>query len=139
MSIESRTFRKEMATAWSVPALLFVMLPSSVMLFAAPSVLNGLMGMLLSIGALLAPAFVVGLALAPWAGRRVPTTKIPAFVMAALAASTSAGVMGALAQSPAATAFVALFALPASLIGALLFIGACERASPLQASDIGTA
>ena len=137
MSIGSRTFRKEMATAWSVPALLFVVLPSSVMLFAAPTVLDGLKGMLLSISALLAPAFVVGLALAPWAGRRVPTTKVPAFVMAGLAAITSAGVMGSLAQSPATTAFVALFALPASLIGALLFIGACERAGPLRASDSG--
>ena len=74
MSIESQTFRKQMATAWSVPALLFVVLPSTVMLFAAPSVLDGLKGMLLSISALLAPAFGVGLALAPWAGRRVPTT-----------------------------------------------------------------
>jgi hypothetical protein len=129
------TFRKEMAMAWAFPALLFVVLPSSVVLFAAPSFLTGLWGLLLAIGTLLAPAFLVGLALAPWAGRQVGRTKAPAFAMAAVAASTSAAAAGAVAHSIAAAAFVALFALPASLFGALFFIGACERTRPLEASN----
>jgi len=129
------TFRKEMATAWAFPALLFVVLPSFIALFAAPSFLTAVRGMLLSIGTLLAPAFLVGFALAPWAGRQVAITKAPAFAMAAVAAISSAAVAGAIGQSMAAAAFVALFALPASLFGALFFIGACERARPLEASN----
>ena len=121
------TFRKEMAKAWSIPAALFVLLPGLATLFAAPSGLRAFIGLLLSTGTLLAPAFLLGFALAPWAGRQVATTKAPAFTTAAASASASAAFIGLLSQSWATTAFVAFFALPASLIGALLFIGACEQ------------
>jgi len=87
---------------------------------------------LLSVGMLLASVFLVGFAWAPWAGRRVGTTKVPSFIMAAAAALSSAAILGVLSQSLATTAFIAFFALPASLIGALIFIGACERARTLQ-------
>ena len=131
------TFRKEMAKAWSVAAMLFVLLPILAMIFAAPTGSRPLMGLLLSVGTLLAPVFLVGFVLAPWAGRQVGTTKAPAFAMAAAAAITSAATIGVFSQSWATTAFVALFALPGSLIGALLFIAACERVGPFGPTTSG--
>ena len=130
-------FRKEMLKAWFFPAGLFVLLPSFVMLFAGPSGPRAFLGWLLSVATLLVPAFLVGFVLAPWAGRQVRTTKAPCFAMAAAAAIASAAVIGVLSQSLATSASVAFFALPASVIGALLFIGACERAGSLDSPSGG--
>ena len=128
----SPTFRKEMMKAWSLPAALFVVLPSLATLLSAPFGPRALIGLLLSVATVLAPAFLVGLVLAPWAGRQVRTTKTPAFAMAAAAAISSAATLGVLSQSLAITAFIAFFAPPASVIGALIFIGACERVETPQ-------
>ena len=133
----SPTFRKEMIKAWSFPALVFVLTPSLAILFGAPSATTASAGLLLSVMTLLVPAFLVGFALAPWAGRQVRTTKGPAFAMAAVAALSSAAILGLVSQSLATAAFIALFALPASLIGALMFIGACERAITLASTTSG--
>jgi cation transport ATPase len=130
----NQTFRTEMTKAWSFPASLFVLLPCLATLFSAPSGPRALVELLLSVATLLAPAFLVGFALAPWAGRQVRTTKAPAFTMAVAAAIASAVVIGVFSLSFAIAAIVAFFALPTSFIGALLFIGACERAGSLSPS-----
>ena len=55
--------------------------------------------------------------------------------VAVAAAFASAVVIGVFSHSFAIAAVVAFFALPTSFIGALLFIGACERAGSLGSTS----
>ncbi|TWT17017.1 hypothetical protein FQY83_17510 [Luteimonas marina] len=136
MAISS--FRREVLKAFSFPVVLFVALPFIVTMFSAPLSFSNVVHALLILLALLVPLYLTGFMLAPWAGRRLPATKAPAFLMstaAALASAVSLSVLVALSGSPSlsfSTAVIfAFFALPASVLGALLFIGGCAR---LQAS-----
>ena len=127
-------YRKAMFVAFSFPAALFVVLPFAFVLFSAPLDFVDFVVRLGTLVALLMPIYVTGILLAPWAGRRTLTTKGPAFLMAAAAALSSAVVAGtvtafsgSLELAFSTAAIIAFFALPASLLGALLFIGGCER------------
>jgi hypothetical protein len=126
--------QREMLKAFSFPVALFLALPFLVMLVLAYQGLGNFAEGLLFLLLLIAPIYITGLLLSPWAGRHLPGAKSPAFVMSTAAASASAiplGVLAAISGGPALSlttaAIFLLFALPASLLGALLFIGGCER------------
>lgn len=133
MAISS--FQREMLKAFSFPVALFLALPFSVLLLFAPQDLGNIVETLQFLLALVAPIYITGFVLAPWAGRHLPTSKGPAFVMSTAAAIAFAATLGGLsflsgggaALSFITVAIVSFFALPASLLGALLFIGGCER------------
>ena len=78
-------YRKAMFSAFSVPVALFLVLPFATLLLLAPQNLENLVSALGTLAALLGPLYLVGFWLAPWSGRRVQTTKVPAFLMAAAA------------------------------------------------------
>lgn len=128
-------FQREMLKAFSYPAVLFLALPFFVLLFWGSRDLGSIAEGLLDLLVLLAPLYITGFVLAPWAGRHLPGSKGPAFFMsiaAAIASAASLGGLTAFFSGSAGFAFTtaaifALFALPASLLGALLFIGGCER------------
>lgn len=127
-------YRRAMFIAFSVPAGLFLVLPFAVVLLIAPWSGGNLMLGLLTLAALLLPVYVVGYLLSPWSGSRVNSTKAPAFLMAAAASLGSALAAGALSAASGSfdlslgnTLIFAFFALPASVLGALLFIGSCQR------------
>ena len=127
-------YRQAMFFAFSLPVALFVLFPFAVVLLAGPRESSQLVDGMGALLGLLLPIYSVGLLLAPWAGRRIETKKGPAFLMAAAAALSPAILFTALAAIPGnlglslgAAGFFAFFALPASVLGALLFIGTCER------------
>jgi hypothetical protein len=132
-------FRREMLIAYSFPVGVFLLLPYLLALGfrGGDLLLGGLLYLLL----LLAPVLLVGYVLAPWAGRRLDASKIPAFMTGALAAlvpllvlASTAALDGDPSTLPGIVLMWSLFALPASLLGTLLFIGACQR---LRASGQG--
>ena len=127
-------YRQAMLQAFSFPVGLFVIFPFSLILLFGPRESGYVIELLFALAALLAPFYLTGLLLAPWAGRRIETTKAPAFLMAsasalspAVALVIAAAFSGSMSLALGTAAFFALFALPASVLGALLFIGACER------------
>ncbi|MGY4514631.1 energy-converting hydrogenase Eha subunit G [Lysobacter sp. HA18] len=126
-------YRGVMFRAFSVPAGLFLLLLLTVVLCFGPGNAASLAGLVGTLLGLLGPLFLSGFLLAPWAGQRLPVSKGPAFAMAAAAALASAAGAAVMAGSSGLgySLFIAgvfvFFALPASLIGALLFVGGCER------------
>ena len=125
-------FRRKAFRAWLLPVGLFLVAPYLfvVVVSGADRMLDALLFLLL----LLLPIAATGCLLAPWAGRNVPVSKGPAFIASAIAAVspalvpfTDAAIGGSWRLGFGVVTFWALFALPASVIGALLFIGACER------------
>ena len=127
-------YRQAMLQAFSFPLGLFVIFAFSLILFFGPCESGHVIELLFALAALLAPLYLTGLLLAPWAGRRIETTKGPAFLMAsasalcpAVALGIAAAFSGGISLALGTAAFFALFALPASVLGAILFIGACER------------
>ena len=132
MAISS--FQREMLKAFSFTVVLFLALPYVVVLLLAPLDFTKLTEGLLLLLALLMPLYITGFVLAPWAGRHLPANKAPAFLMSTAAALSSAASLGglvafsgSLALSFSIAAIFTFFAIPASLLGALLFIGGCER------------
>jgi hypothetical protein len=133
----SRSFRREMLVAYMFPVGLFLVLPYA--LVAAIDGFGQLFRALVFLPVLVAPIAVVGYVLAPWAGRNVATSKAPAFIMGALAAVAPSVVaasaillQGAWGYGFIVVAAWAFFAVPASVLGSLLFIGACERSLSSQ-------
>lgn len=129
-----RSYRQAMFAAFSFPIMLFVALPLAVVAFIGRGPSGHGFSILALLAAILAPIYSAGFVLAPWAGRRLPETKAPAFLMAAAAALSPAvlllfiaTVRDELGTSFGAVLFFAFFALPASQLGALLFIGRCQR------------
>ena len=127
-------YRQAMLQAFSFPVALFVVFPFSLILIFSFLNFGDAVGVLFTAAAVLVPLYLTGLLLAPWAGRRIETTKAPAFFMAAASAlspavvlSTVAALSGDISQSFLIAGIFSFFGLPASLLGALLFIGACER------------
>lgn len=125
-------YRRDAFEAWLLPVGLFLVAPYMVLMTMSDA--TDLFVALLFLVLLLTPIAVVGYLLAPWAGRMVPTSKGPAFVLCAMAAvspmavPTLAGIfVDSWRFGLGVAAIWGLFALPASVIGALLFIGACER------------
>lgn len=127
------SFRREMLVSYSFPAGLFLLLPyllASLAVGWGKHLLYGLLYLLL----LLVPPVVVVYLLAPWAGRRLETSKIPAFMTGALAAlapllvvASSAAADRNLSALPGIVLMWTMFALPASTLGTVLFIGSCQR------------
>jgi hypothetical protein len=120
--------------AFALPVGLFFALPLTVVALVGPGGSERPLNMLASAAFVLAPLYAVGYLLAPWAGRSAPRTKAPAFVMAAASALapvvallTWAVIRGEPGGAYGAALFFSAFALPASLLGALLFIGRCQR------------
>jgi len=132
--VTDSAYRGAMFTAFSSTAGLFLLLPIGVVVMLSPSPGTNLLWGFGTAAALLAPAFAVGYLMAPWSGRCVQRTKGPAFLMAALASGSSVLsaflLSAANGSAPLAVGhglLFAFFALPASVLGALLFIGGCER------------
>ena len=130
----ARNYRAAMFYAFAFPVALFFMLPLGVVALVVPGGSGQALNLLASAVAVLAPLYAIGYLLAPWAGRSMPHTKAPAFVMAAASAVAPvvallawAAVRGELGGSYGPALLFSVFALPASLVGALLFIGRCER------------
>lgn len=127
-------YRGAMFTAFSLPAGLFLVLPIAVIVFFSSSPAANFLWGLGTVAVLLAPGFVVGYLMAPWSGRLLARAKWPAFLMAAVASLSSAlstallsTAFGSAALAVGHGALFAFFALPASVLGALFFIGGCER------------
>jgi hypothetical protein len=126
------SFRRELLKAWSLPVGLYLVFPfAATLLRVDPGEIfkAGLYFVLV-----LAPIVIVGYLMAPWAGRSVPSSKVPAFALGGLGAILPLALPvviglkdGTLGQLSSIIAFWAFFALPASVIGSLLFIGDCER------------
>lgn len=122
-----------MLVAYSVPVGLFLVLPyllASLGLGWGREFLHGLLHLLV----LLVPVAGVVFGFAPWAGRGLAASKVPAFLTGALAALSPLSVVAVLAALqrdlgafPGVALMWAMFALPASVLGTLLFIGACQR------------
>ena len=137
--MNASTYRREMLIAFSFPVGLFLAFP----LVVAFSI-NGLeilLNGLLVLVKMLVPIIVVVYLLAPWAGRNVPSTWAPAFLVGALAAISpvatffaTALVSGSLSLLPGLAAFWLFLALPGSILGSLLFIGSCQR---MQEPQVG--
>lgn len=125
-----------MLVAFSYPVGLFLVLP-----FLAVGAMGGpaaFVGLFLVLLILLVPIVIVGLLLSPWAGSKLPAQKLPSFVMAGSAAVAPAigfwlSVGGSGGGLVVAWAFLAL---PASALGAILFIGGCERRRARSAPPI---
>ena len=130
-------FRREMLIAFSVPIAIFFVVPFALALAVAPLAIAVSAESVLFFLIVVAPIYATGLFLAPWAGRRVGTTKTPAFFMSIGAALSSALTVGAFASAgsvelgAAIAGSVAFFAVPGSVLGALLFIGGCTRLPPV--------
>ena len=130
----SPSYRQAMFTAFSVPTVLFIVLPLAIVALLGSGPARHGLSVLTLLAAILVPLYATGFVLAPWAGRRIPDAKAPAFLMAAAAALSPVvlflfvvAVRGELGSSFGAVLFFAFFALPASMLGALLFIGRCQR------------
>ncbi|WP_456953351.1 hypothetical protein [Lysobacter sp. HA35] len=131
-----------MFRAFSFPVALFLVFPLAVVLLFGSREAADVAEALGSVVALLAALYLTGFVLAPWAGSRLPGNKGPAFVLAVLAALAPAAtiaIAGSLSASIALSlgvaAVFALLAVPASLLGALLFIGGCERLHPSKSAS----
>ena len=137
MTAQDQGFRKAVLRAYTLPVGLFFVIPY--LLFSLPSLFSGASPALEHFLPLLTVIFaigVVGYVLAPWAGSRIPKSKIPAFSMGAacavaagLALSSLSMLQGSLDLALGVLAMFCFFAVPASVLGSLLFIGACERNS----------
>ena len=130
--MSEHSFRREAFRAWLLPVGLFLILPC--LLVVTVSGANRTFESFLFLLFLVAPIAMIGYLLAPWAGRSVPTSKAPAFIFSALAAVSPMAVPlaasaldGSLSLYSTTALAWAFLALPASVVGALLFIGACER------------
>ena len=128
------SYRREAFTAYAFPVGLFLVFPY-LLIFAAGGVTQFIQAICF-LPFLLAPIALAAYTLAPWAGRATPEAKMPAFVMSAVAAvspslvpATEALLQGMWSDALPIIALWALFAIPASLLGALMFIGACERSA----------
>lgn len=126
------SFRRELLKAWSLPVGLFLVFPFAAALLRVDLGDTSKAGLYFI--SLLAPIVFVGYLLAPWAGRSVPFSKVPAFALGGLGAISPLALPvviglkdGALGQLLSVIVFWSFLALPASVIGSLLFIGACER------------
>ena len=127
-----------MIHAYALPVGLFFVLPyllvSVFPLVAGSASALELLAPMLSV---LLPLYAVGYLLAPWAGSLVPKRKTPAFFMGllcAIAAGLGLCLLSLIQGSSQHLSLVVLavfcfFAFPASVLGSLLFIGACERQS----------
>jgi hypothetical protein len=122
-----------MLIAFSFPLGIFFVLPFGVLLALTPLTAAGLVEAGLFVLAVAAPIYATGFLLAPWAGRHVGATKVPAFAMSLVAALASALIVGGMASGGSVelgalmAGIVAMFAVPGSVIAALLFIGGCTR------------
>lgn len=129
---DNTDFRRQMLVAYSFPVGLFLVLPYVLLVGpGGPGQLWLSLGWLL---ALIAPLVLVACLLAPWAGRQLPVSKLPAFVMGAVAAMAPMLMpwFAAFIQRDAGSVvhmvmIWAFFALPASVLGSILFIGGCDR------------
>ena len=132
MTESQPTFRREMIKAYLIPLAVFVFFPVSVLILLSGFDPNFILGMVQICFVIALPALLVGLLLAPWAGRKVNESFYPAAFMAFFAASAS---IVSIAIIPILeggefvwpiTAFQAFLAAPISILGAVLFVGLSE-------------
>ena len=121
-----------MFLAYSFPVGLFLVLPL-VIAFSFRGLEVFLSGLWL-LATMLLPIVVVVYLFAPWAGRKVPSTWAPVFLVGGLAAISpvaiyfvKAVVAGSLSLVPGFAGFWLFLALPGSILGSLIFIGSCQR------------
>ncbi len=130
-----------MIRAYSLAAGFFFVLPFAITVLFGPFSGFRILGAASIVLALLAPCYLVGYLLSPWAAKGVLVSKRPAFFMAGLSLLASllgltiySVVAGGVALAPVIIAFCALFAVPVALVAALLFIGGCEQAQTTEPS-----
>ena len=135
--VTARNYRLALAKAYALPVMLFLVTP-----ILLPVVLGNFSFLPQALGFLAMAVLPIGLTgffLAPTVGASLRTSKPPSFFLSALAAVSSSLVivvpmtyeLGVRAAAGAMAIF-AFFAVPASVLGAIFFIGACQR---LEESD----